>query len=130
MMTLKNMVVSAVIVLAGGPWTWASAQPSPAAAAAAAGGSTSANGGTGGVGLGGVGPAVSARPDAAGGAGAAALGRPSGSGALVGPRAAREADALLTEKPELRDQAPRNTGQRALMLDREQRPTPTPAPAK
>ncbi|KQP17994.1 hypothetical protein ASF43_09035 [Pseudorhodoferax sp. Leaf267] len=118
------------MALASGPWSVSMAQTSPAAAAAAAGTSTTANGGTGGVGLGGSGPAVGVRPDGVGGAGNFELGKPTGNGALVGPRARREADALLSEKPALQEQAPRNTGQRTLMLDREQRPAAMPQPAK
>lgn len=98
------------VVMAGNLWTSSMAQPSLAAAAADAAGSTSANGGTGGVGLGGAGPA--------------------GTGALIGPRARKEADALLREKPALQEQAPRNSGQRAIMLDKEQRPAAAPQPQK
>lgn len=100
------------------------------AAAAAGGGSTSANGGTGGVGLGGVGPGVGARPGVAGGAGGVDMAEPPGDGAIVGPRARRDSRQLLTEKPALAASAPRNAGQRALMLDGARRPaTATPAPA-
>lgn len=98
------------------------AQPTPGqAAAAAGGGSTSANGGTGGVGLGGVGPAVSARPGAAGGAGSVDTARPPGHGALIGPRARRQSQELLAEQPNPSASAPRNTGQRALLLDQSRR---------
>lgn len=99
------------------------AQPTAGqAAAAAGGGSTTANGGTGGVGLGGVGPGVSARPDAAGGAGSAGMAPPPGNGALVGPRAQRQSQELMSEHPDRAASAPRNTGQRALMLDQSRRP--------
>ena len=94
--------IGVAVVMAGQLWTSSMAQPSAAAAAADAAGSTSANGGTGGVGLGGAGPA--------------------GTGALVGPRARKEADALIKEKPALQEQAPRNSGQRAILLDKAQRP--------
>lgn len=100
----------------------APAQTSPAAAAAAAGStSTSANGGTGGVGLGGTGPGVAASANSNTGVGVSGAGRASGNGALVGPRAKKEAQELIADKPGLQDVAPANSGQRALMLDREQR---------
>lgn len=92
------------------------------AAAAAGGGSTSANGGTGGVGLGGTGPGVAPRPGVAGGAGSTDGARPTGNGALVGPRAERQSRELMVEGPERAASAPRNTGQRALMLDQARRP--------
>lgn len=100
------------------------------AAASAGGGSTSANGGTGGVGLGGVGPGVGARPGAAGGAGGVDEAEPPGDGAIVGPRARRDSRQLLGERPDLAASAPRNAGQRALLLDESRRPASTaPAPA-
>lgn len=94
------------LALASTLWAAAMAQPSPAAAAADAAGSTSANGGTGGVGLGGAGPAAT--------------------GALVGPRARKKEDALMRERPVLQEQAPRNSGQRAILLDKAQRPAAAP----
>jgi hypothetical protein len=107
----------------------AGAQSTAAQAAAAGGGSSnSANGGTGGVGLGGAGPGVAVRPGTAGGAGSPDTGRPPGNGALVGPRAERQSRELTAEHPERGASAPRNTGQRALMLDQSRRPaTVTPA---
>lgn len=101
----------------------AGAQSTAAQAAAAGGGSSnSANGGTGGVGLGGVGPGVP------GSAGSLDTARPPGNGALVGPRAERQSRELMAEHPERGASAPRNTGQRALMLDQSRRPaTATPA---
>ncbi|MGC3986008.1 MAG: hypothetical protein QM777_15570 [Pseudorhodoferax sp.] len=102
----------------------AGAQPTAAQAAAAAGGgsSTSANGGTGGVGLGGAGPGVAARPGTAGGAGSPDTVQAPGNGALVGPRAQRQSRELMAEHPDRVDGAPGNTGQRALMLDQSRRP--------
>lgn len=94
------------VVMAGHLWTSSMAQPAPPDTA----GSTSANGGTGGAGLGRAGQA--------------------GTGALVGPRARKEADALLREKPELQGQIPRNSGQRAILLDKAQRPVVPPQPQK
>jgi hypothetical protein len=133
MATLKSLLKAAVIALATGAWVASVAQqPSPAGAAAAAGagGSTSANGGTGGVGLGGTGPAVSAGVGSTGGVGASVLGRPPGTGALVGPRARKEADALPAEGPAQQDQLPRNAGARAILLDQSQRPDAEAQPAK
>lgn len=99
------------------------AQPTAGQAAAAAGGSsTSANGGTGGVGLGGTGPGVATRPGAAGGAGSMDGAKPAGNGALVGPRAASQSREIMAERPERAASAPRNTGQRALLLDEARRP--------
>lgn len=102
----------------------AGAQPTAGQAAAAAGGgsTTSANGGTGGVGLGGTGPGVAARPGTAGGAGSPDTAQPPGNGALVGPRAQRQSRELMAEHPERAASTPRNTGQRALMLDQSRRP--------
>ncbi len=95
-----------------GATAWAQGSPAAAAAAAGAGTSTSANGGTAGVGLGGAGPGATADD------------------ALVGPRARRQAEALLRDKPALQTEPPRNSGQRALMLDREQRaPARPPTPS-
>lgn len=99
----------ALALWAAGAAAWAQPSPAAAAAAAGAGTSTSANGGTGGVGLGGAGPGTAADD------------------ALVGPRARQQADELLKEKPQLQAKPPRNSGQRALMLDREQR-APAPPP--
>lgn len=111
----------------------AGAQPTAAQAAAAAGGgtSTSANGGTGGVGLGGTEPGVAVRPGGAGGPGRADTAQPPGHGALVGPRARLQSQELMAEHPERAASAPRNTGQRALMLDQSRRPaTAVPAPVR
>ena len=98
----------------------AAAQVSPgAAAAASAGGSSaSANGGTGGVGLGGVGPGVTVNPGVDSGAGMGVQGRDQGSGALSGPRARRDAQAVAAERGEA---VPERAGQRALMLDQNRR---------
>lgn len=107
----------------------AGAQSTAAQAAAAGGGtSNSANGGTGGVGLGGAGPGVAVRPGTAGGAGSLDTARPLGNGALVGPRAERQSRELMAGHPERGASAPRNTGQRALMLDQSRR-SATTAPA-
>jgi len=100
--------------------TLAHAQVSPgAAAAASAGGSSaSANGGTGGVGLGGVGPGVTINPGVNSGAGMGVQGREQGSGALSGPRARRDAQAIAAERGEA---VPERAGQRSLMLDQTRR---------
>jgi hypothetical protein len=45
----------------------------------------------------------------------------------VGPRAKRQAQELLAENPDLQNAPPRNSGQRALLLDRERR---DPIPSK
>ncbi len=107
----------------------AGAQTSPAAAAAAAGPtSTSANGGTGGVGLGGVGRGVAAAgQDGQGGVGTTGTGRAPGNGALVGPRAKKEARELLAAQPDGQVVPPANSGQRAVMLDRDQRGPAVPS---
>ncbi|WP_326533254.1 hypothetical protein [Pseudorhodoferax sp.] len=120
-------LVAWIAVVSAGPG-WAQ-QTAGQAAAAGGGSSTSANGGTGGVGLGGMGPGVAVRPGAAGGAGSPDLGRPPGNGALVGPRAQRQSQELMAEQPQGSASAPRNTGQRALLLDQSRRPaTASPAP--
>lgn len=106
----------------------AMAQPSAAAAAAAAGStSTTANGGSGGVGLGGEGPAVSAYPGSNAAVGTSSSGRASGNGAIVGPRAKKEAQDLIADRPGLQGLVPANPGQRSLMLEREQRDPVLPA---
>jgi len=125
MKCLSSRFACALVASAAMGCVCAVAQTSPAAAAGST--STSANGGTGGVGLGGSGPATSANPGSSLGAGASSSGRAPGNGALVGPRAKRQAQELIAENPNLQDAPPRNTGQRALMLDRERR---DPIPSK
>ncbi|MFT3719985.1 hypothetical protein [Pseudorhodoferax sp.] len=101
----RQWMVAMAVLLAGGLQVGpAAAQPTPAqaAAAAGAGGSTSANGGAANL----------------------ELGHPSGSGAIVGPRARRQAQELLGERPDLAASAPRNPGERALLLERAQQPLP------
>ena len=128
MKCLSSRFACALVASAAMGCVCAVAQTSPAAAAAAAGStSTSANGGTGGVGLGGSGPATSANPGSSLGAGASSSGRAPGNGALVGPRAKRQAQELLADNPDLQNAPPRNSGQRALLLDRERR---DPIPSK
>jgi hypothetical protein len=121
----RVLTVGAVGLLLWGP---VQAQSTAAEAAAAGGGSTSANGGTGGVGLGGTGPGVGVRPNASGGAGRSEAGVP-GDGALVGPRARRDAQELLQSRPAVAASAPQNAGQRAILLDLERRPAAAPQPA-
>ncbi|WP_295855824.1 hypothetical protein [uncultured Xylophilus sp.] len=110
-------LVHSVVLAAAAYGLSAAAQVSIGAQAAATGpgASTSANGGTGGVGLGGVGPGVTVNPGVNAGAGAMASGTPVGNGALVGPRARRNAERELP----MADPAdrPANAGQRALQLD-------------
>lgn len=103
-------VMGIMVVMGGYLGVSSMAQPSPSGAPADIAGSTSANGGTGGVGLGGAGS--------------------TGTGALVGPRARKKADALIEEQPALQEQAPRNSGQRAILLDKAQRPAAVPSPQK
>lgn len=121
----RLLTVGAVSLVLWGP---VQAQSTAAEAAAAGGGSTSANGGTGGVGLGGTGPGVGVRPNASGGAGRSEVGVP-GDGALVGPRARRDAQEVLQSRPAAAASAPRNAGERAILLDSERRPAGAAQPA-
>ena len=117
---LERSLCATVLAVASLLSTNAVAQVSPGAAAAAtAGGSSaSANGGTGGVGLGGVGTGVTVNPGVNSGAGTGVQGREQGAGALSGPRARRDAQAIAAERGRA---APERAGQRALMLDQARR---------
>ena len=105
--SLSAFVAATALISAG---AMAQVSPGAAAAASAGGSSASANGGTGGVGLGGVGPGVTVNPGV--------KGREQGSGALSGPRARREAQAVAAGRGEA---VPERAGQRALMLDQTRR---------
>ncbi|MCS4511512.1 hypothetical protein [Xylophilus ampelinus] len=114
--SLRATVLTAVAFLSAG--AFAQISPGAAAAASAGGSSASANGGTGGVGLGGVGPGVTVNPGVNSGAGTGVQGREQGSGALSGPRARRDAQAVAAQRGEA---VPERAGQRALMLDQTRR---------
>lgn len=114
--SFRTGALVAAVLLSGA--AFAQVSPGAAAAASAGGSSASANGGTGGVGLGGVGPGVTVNPGVNSGAGMGVQGREQGSGALSGPRARRDAQAVAAERGEA---VPERAGQRALMLDQERR---------
>ena len=113
--SLSAFVAATALISAG---AMAQVSPGAAAAASAGGSSASANGGTGGVGLGGVGPGVTVNPGVNSGAGLGVQGREQGSGALSGPRARRDAQAVAAGRGEA---VPERAGQRALMLDQTRR---------